>query len=174
VSLVDAAWRRAMRVAWLGKRTWWWIRRPTVHGAAVVVRVGPRILLVRNSYQPRLTLPGGRMRRGEDPAAAAARELREEVGLDVAPARLRPLLDRVFPHSGMRNRVALFELRLPAEPALVLDRREVVEARFAAPSEVRREALWPPLARWLDEAHPDGCSVLEEEGRTDRPGRERT
>lgn len=169
---VDAAWRGAMRLAWLGKRTWWWIRRPTVHGAAVVVRVGPRILLVRNSYQPRLTLPGGRMRRGEDPAAAAARELREEVGLHVEPARLRPLLDRVFPHSGMRNRVALFELRLAAEPALAIDRREVVEARLATPAEARREALWPPLARWLEEAHPEDGPVVEEGG--DRSGRERT
>lgn len=140
-----------MRGAWLGLRSWWWVRRPQVHGAAVVVRVGDRILLVRNSYQPRLTLPGGQMKRGEAPAAAAARELREEVGLAVEPEALRPVLDRVFRHSGMRNRVALFELRLPAEPALAPDGREVVATRFASEAEARHEHLWPPLARWLEE-----------------------
>jgi ADP-ribose pyrophosphatase YjhB (NUDIX family) len=159
VSARDAAWRAGLRVAWLGLRTWWWIRRPRVDGAAVVVRQGGRILLVRNSYQPRLTLPGGHLRRGEDPAAAAARELREEVGLDVAPERLRPLLDRIFPHSGMRNRVVLFELPLEHEPRLALDRREVVDARFVSEAEARGERLWPPLARWLDERHerPGPC-----------------
>lgn len=153
MSARDAAFRAGLRAAWLGLRTWWWLRRPRVRGAAVVVRVGERILLVRNSYQPRLTLPGGRVRRGEATDAAAARELREEVGIDVAPDRLEPLLDRVFRWGGMRNHVALFELRLPAEPQLALDRREVVAARFVTEEEALRRPLWPPLARWLAERH---------------------
>ncbi|MDX1648516.1 MAG: NUDIX hydrolase [Myxococcota bacterium] len=153
MSARDAVWRAGLRVAWLGLRTWWWVRRPEVRGAAVVVRVEDRILLVRNAYQPRLTLPGGRVRRGEAPAAAAARELREEVGIDVSPARLRPLVDRVFRWGHIRNRVALFELRLAAPPRIAPDRREVVAAHFLTEEEARRERLWPPLARWLGERH---------------------
>lgn len=153
MSLADALWRRGLRVAWLGLQGWWWIRRPQVDGAAVLVRVDRRILLVRHSYQPRLGLPGGHIRRGESPRRAAARELAEEVGLRVAPEQLTPLLDRVFRHSHIRNRVVLFELRLPDEPALALDRREVVATRFATETEALGERLWPPLAQWLAERH---------------------
>jgi 8-oxo-dGTP pyrophosphatase MutT (NUDIX family) len=46
---------------------------------------GDRVLLARHSYgdRGRWELPGGWVQPGEDPAEAGARELLEEVGLDV-------------------------------------------------------------------------------------------
>lgn len=53
---------------------------------AVVRDAANRLLLVRRGRPPALgtwTLPGGRLEPGESPAEAAAREVREETGLEV-------------------------------------------------------------------------------------------
>jgi 8-oxo-dGTP pyrophosphatase MutT (NUDIX family) len=47
-----------------------------------------RILLVRKTYGNRWDIPGGYVDRGESPAAACVRELREELGIERTPQRL--------------------------------------------------------------------------------------
>lgn len=47
-----------------------------------------RILLVRKTYGNRWDIPGGYVDRGESPAAACEREVREELGLNRAVRRL--------------------------------------------------------------------------------------
>lgn len=54
-------------------------------GAVGVLQRGDRLLLVRTVYRQGWGLPGGMLERGEAPAAAVVRELREELGLDVEP-----------------------------------------------------------------------------------------
>ena len=70
----------------------------TVLAAGAVVRgADGRFLLVQRANPPeagRWTLPGGRVEPGESPAAAAAREVAEETGLDVAVGREWLGLDR--------------------------------------------------------------------------------
>lgn len=63
-------------------------RRPGV-GVGVIVRRGDEVLLVRRRHQGAGTwsAPGGYLDLGEDLAAAARREVREETGLDVADLR---------------------------------------------------------------------------------------
>jgi 8-oxo-dGTP pyrophosphatase MutT (NUDIX family) len=47
-----------------------------------VLRRGDAVVLVRHTYgDRRWMLPGGRMRRGEDPLATAQREMRQELGV---------------------------------------------------------------------------------------------
>lgn len=48
---------------------------------AVVLDHSGRLLLVRSTYRPHWSTPGGFVDRGEDPEVGALRELREEVGL---------------------------------------------------------------------------------------------
>ncbi|MDQ6910806.1 MAG: NUDIX domain-containing protein [Actinomycetota bacterium] len=54
-----------------------------VGAACIVVREDGAILLVRHSYRAGWGLPGGLIRRREEPRDAALRESREEVGLDL-------------------------------------------------------------------------------------------
>lgn len=55
----------------------------TVGAVCFIERDGGQLLLVRLSYRERWGVPGGLLKRGEDPAMAARREVREEVGLEV-------------------------------------------------------------------------------------------
>lgn len=113
-------------------------------GAAVLIRdPESRVLLVRPTYYRRetWTLPGGWARRGEELAAAAAREAREELGLEVAVGR--PLATARGPFGEVTVVFSAACDELPGQ--LVLD-AEIAEARFFAPGSL------PPLfgpARWL-------------------------
>jgi 8-oxo-dGTP pyrophosphatase MutT (NUDIX family) len=78
-----AALRQGYRVAWWGLqlRALVWPHRGSGVKCALTHR--GEVLLVRHTYGRRDTwyLPGGAMRRGEPPLRAAAREMREELGL---------------------------------------------------------------------------------------------
>ena len=89
-----------------------------VGAACIVVREDGAVLLVRNSYRAGWGLPGGLIRRREEPREAALRETREEVGLD---------------------------LRVTAGPRLILDapgrRVDVIFEARIAPDSPRQQAV---------------------------------
>ncbi len=72
--LPTAARRRVVR--WLSPSY-------TVGSICLIERSDGRVLLVRQVYRQSWGIPGGLLERGEDPAAAARREVLEETGLDV-------------------------------------------------------------------------------------------
>ena len=82
--------RLGYRVAYRALQAWALVRRPEVRGTMVAVLDEDRVLLVRHTYgdRRRWELPGGWVQSGEDPADAARREVREELGIDVA---IRPM-----------------------------------------------------------------------------------
>ena len=55
----------------------------TVGSICVIERLDGSVLLVRLSYRNRWGLPGGLLKRGEDPADGARREVLEESGLEI-------------------------------------------------------------------------------------------
>ncbi len=61
---------------------------PRVAAGALFFDEQGRVLLVHPTYKETWDLPGGYVERGESPAAACRRELREELGLDRAPLEL--------------------------------------------------------------------------------------
>jgi 8-oxo-dGTP pyrophosphatase MutT (NUDIX family) len=71
-------------------RLYWLVCRPEVLGVRCLVEYEGKVLLIRNPYgQMKWDLPGGGVRRGELPEAAARREVREEVGISLTD--LHPL-----------------------------------------------------------------------------------
>lgn len=84
MSLPIALRRLAYRSAYVALRGYWFVRRPQVEGVKCVLTRGEDVLLVRHTYgKPRWDLPGGTLKRGEDPEHAARREMREELGVEI-------------------------------------------------------------------------------------------
>jgi 8-oxo-dGTP diphosphatase len=156
----DWAVRVALWCAYHLLLVWWFLRRPDHHGTVIAIWVGPRILMIRHSYRYRwLSWPGGSIHRGEAPADAARRELKEETGLAIAGHALR-LVGRALERWEWRyDYVSLFELRLKRAPSLRLDGREVIAASLMSPKEALAQPLVPFIRTYL-EHHP-------------RPGRRR-
>ena len=88
-----------------------------------------RILLVRHSYgSDKWMPPGGGLKSGEDPVAAAVRETLEETGCALVGARLLTLSTEDL--HGSRNVVRVVLGVACGEPCA--DGREIIEARFFA------------------------------------------
>lgn len=159
-SLLDRAWRLALCVAYRALLVWWRVVRPRTFGVAVAVWSGGRLLVVRHSYKPGSAIPAGRPRRGESPAEAAIRELREEVGLHAAPTLLRPAARIVTRDLGKEDHLQVFELELPEDPALALDGREVVWAGFRTRAEALELDLETAVRAYLEGSSPDTASTV--------------
>jgi 8-oxo-dGTP pyrophosphatase MutT (NUDIX family) len=128
--------RAGYRLAYVVLSVVWWLRRRAPGGVKCVILRGEDVLLVRHTYGPkRWELPGGARHRREEPAAAARREMREELGADLpdwealepieirlgrAEVTLRPFLAQVEQLEPRRDDVEIAEarfFRLGALPA---------------------------------------------------------
>jgi ADP-ribose pyrophosphatase YjhB (NUDIX family) len=115
-------------------------QRPYLAVSAAVIRDG-RVLVVRRARKPAInlyTLPGGVVELGEHLKEAAAREVREETALAIAPAALAGHSEVIMrdPQGGIERHfvVLCFAARwLSGEVAL---NEELDDARWIEPSEL--------------------------------------
>ena len=147
--LVDDLHRCAYRMGHLLARQWWRLRRPEIRGVAVAVWSAGRLLVVRPSYRRGYDLPGGGLDAGEEPRRGAARELAEELAVELPTAELQDLGLFDFTLEHRRIRETLFAWHPLGEPALRIDRREIVWAGFLPPTELHRAAVTPSVRHAL-------------------------
>jgi len=147
--MINALIRAVYRVAHWGLRLLWFIRRPETTRALVAVWYQGRVLLVKNSYRTQLTLPGGYIRPREERRVAAARELREEVGITVQPKRLVHAYHGTHLFEHRKDTLDIYELDVEDEPKVEIDEREVVRAEFHTPDEALNMQIVPHLEEYL-------------------------
>jgi 8-oxo-dGTP pyrophosphatase MutT (NUDIX family) len=148
--LIPAPLHRALyRLADRGRRLWWRWRKPDRNSVIVVIfdHAG-RVLLVRHSYgRPLWTVPGGGIDKGEDPESTAAREVREELGCDLAGLRA---LGPFHAHdSGSRDCRHVFAAQVVGQP--VADQREIVAVGWFDPARLPDDTS-PLAARFIRRA----------------------
>ena len=99
----------------------------TVGALCFLERDDGRVLLLRQYHRDGLTLPGGLLNRGEDPARAVVREVREETGLAVEVDM--PFATLVAP--GSRRVDVLFHVPVRGEVPVLVD-GEAIHAEWRA------------------------------------------
>ena len=121
--------RRAVyRTAYQVLQVVWLVRRPRMHGVKCLITDGDRVLLVRHTYGTRWwDLPGGGIRAGESPLAAARREMEEELGLRDLPWCEIGELSEILHHR--RDTLHCFHVELD-DPLLRVDRGEIAVANW--------------------------------------------
>ncbi len=117
-------------------------------GAEVAIRDGlGRVLLIRRSDTGQWAMPGGACEVGESWAAAAAREAREEIGLEIDPATLQ--LVQAFDNRFITAEettipvIAVFTAEAkPGRTAITMN-REVTDTAWVGADELEKLDLFP-------------------------------
>jgi 8-oxo-dGTP diphosphatase len=115
-----------------------------VGAMCVIERADGHLLFVRQAYRAGWTVPGGLLRRSEEPAAGARREAQEEVGLDIElHGEPTVMIDAKARRIDVVFRCGVGQ----PEPEIVKPNSvEIVEARWFAPGQ------FPTLQKEVSEA----------------------
>jgi 8-oxo-dGTP diphosphatase len=146
---IDRAWQLTFRIAYRFAKAWWFVRRPKHRGALLAIWHGGTILILSPSYRAVLNLPGGGIKRGEDPKETVLREVEEEIGLVLTPDQLRLAGETEFRWENRVDHVTMFEAILAERPLLSIDHREIVAAEFRNPASIRPEEVSPHVWHYV-------------------------
>ena len=135
---------------------------PRLRAALWVVRDG-RVLMAehRKAGATYYLLPGGGVDPGEGWDEAAAREVREELGVTARVTGLLGLYENRSPDGSRHILHAIFRADLDGEPAPTGEDERVVGCRWVSPDELSALTVFPDLATtfrgWLEGGAPGGA-----------------
>ena len=139
------------------------IQRPNFRVSVIIINDKEEILLVQHRKSNRYywVLPGGRIEYGEDFAACAVRELKEETNLDIRFEKVVFLSEAIAPDRSRHiiniyatGKVLGGELRVGAESILA-------DVGYKPILELEKITLYPPVAHEIIKAYKEGFSNLK-------------
>ncbi len=71
-----------IKIAQSLRKVSWFILCPETYGVKALIIKGGKVLLIKNTYDNFLFLPGGGIKKNETPEEAITRELKEEAGVE--------------------------------------------------------------------------------------------
>lgn len=148
--LIPAPLHRAtLRLVYALRRRLRHLTKPDLAGVAVLLTdAEDRCLLVRHTYGPQgWAIPGGGMRKGEDPANAARREIREELGCEIEDLSCRLVVKEELSRSPHTAHV--YTARPIGTPRA--DLREIADLRWFSKAELGAAHLTRLTALRLEE-----------------------
>lgn len=97
----------------------------------VIIRSNDEILVTKNwlGLHKKWRLPGGGLKRQEDPLNGLTREIKEELGLDINGLKLNLVTPKPFKNSAAYNYL-IYTLNYPKKPILTVNNREVAEHKW--------------------------------------------
>jgi 8-oxo-dGTP diphosphatase len=139
------------------------VATPRVAAGVLIRDSSDRVLLVKPTYKDGWDIPGGYVEPGESPKQAAAREVREELGIEVAVGRLLAIDWAPHPDEGDKL-LFIFDggsLTQPLDEAVTLEAAELDRVEFASSAEL--DNYLPPrlLARVSNALHGSHDAYLE-------------
>lgn len=112
----------------------------------ILVVLGDEVLMTKGWLGPdEWSLPGGGLHYKEAPAKGAARELFEETGLRVDPAKLKPLTSDPANLHGLRFFSYSFVVEFRVRPKLVNQRAEITDSRWMSGKDLLSETISPEV-----------------------------
>ena len=155
----------------------WFASLPTVYVSAgmLITDAADRMLIVKPNYRPHWGIPGGIVEDGEAPHLGAAREVAEEVGLDLPPGDLL-VVDWVAAE-GVRPRAVISYLfdggTVGSDVTIRLQEEELDDAEFVtwAEAEARMSASVAARVPAARQARLDGRTVYLPALRAVQPSR---
>lgn len=108
-----------------------------------------QVLLVRNSYQPCWSAPGGAIEASESLIEAAVRECKEEIELDIDQSEMVFVRDIERSFRFRTDKVSLFEWHPREKPFIKIDNREIIDAKWFSPSDACRLNIIPHLSSYI-------------------------
>lgn len=113
------------------------------HRAYVIVIVDNKALLIKNwlRFNPKWRLPGGGIRKSESSVEGAARELSEELHIEVNPVDLLKLGNKTFTHSRLGYAYDIFVHEPKGSIKLIYKINDIIDHTFIDKSEINNIVL---------------------------------
>lgn len=140
-----------------------------IAGVAAVIFRGDSVLLVRRGNEPSKGmwgLPGGVIELGETAEEAAVREVREETGLEVRPARFLTVFDSIVRDGlgGVRFHYVLMEYLCEATDGVIRASTDVSDAQWMPLGSLDSLDISPRTRRFIEQVRSNLGSQRNFEG----------
>ena len=127
------------------------IWNPKVDGVYILIRFNQDILAIKNSYRDYWTIPCGMVGRREAYPVAAAREVFEEVGINISPEKLK-FVRLIFDDTDYkRDHIYLYFYEASSRPIVQIDNKEVEDFQWIPIQKIEQEYLFNPIKKAIKE-----------------------